>query len=150
MVPDDAEPTLQSMLRAEDLDGPTPDPWRAWKSFKRFMSLPVDADDDVASVQMQFRRFKDQETRLSLLLVRQFSDAAGGWLLPVHGVALELSIRIPGKPLLKSQEFWSFEFDSLHMFAQEVEATQEFQAAMNGHVFAAGVFSEDATTDDWD
>jgi hypothetical protein len=142
--PRDADATLASLLAQEQLDSAHPSPWRAWKVFKRFLTLPAECEDDTASFQCYVSPSANGDTILRCLFVRQFSEASGEFWEPYGGVALELQGLVQGRRTLADPELWSFDFPDPLAFEQAVEGLAEFQALCNGRVTDSEVFFADA------
>jgi hypothetical protein len=138
----DAEPTLRRMLAEARLDPDALEPWNAWKVFKAFLRIPADCDEDAASFQSGFDEEKSEESPFYVELVRQFSAVEDEREELIGRVVVELVYAPAGFAHVPASDAWSYDFPSLTEFAQHVEGTAVFQAAINQPVFESAVYAE--------
>ena len=139
----DAEETLGAMLAEAGMDPDVLDPWEAWKVFKRFLRVPMAAQAEKASFQCGIDRSDEPEPRFYMEIFRQFDEPAGKSTLPVGAVGLEFNFDPDTFPVAEEREIWG-EAGRLDVFIAAVEASPEFQAAMNARPVATGVWVERA------
>lgn len=131
-----ALPALQYMLADAGLAAPH-FPFRAaWDVFQKYLTIPSDAQDDVAGFQTTWVRENALDPVFEVRFCRQVTDTKGGWGSTARVVGIDF--RFEGAPVeMDEVEIWANDMGSLGQFMQKVEASTEFQYALQGRLIEA-------------
>jgi hypothetical protein len=131
-----ALPALQYMLADAGLEAPHFSFRAAWDVFQQYLTLPSDAQDDVAGFQTTWVRENALDPVFEVRLCRQVTDAKGAWGSTARVVGIDF--RFEGAPQTMGEvEVWANDFASLTQFIQKVQGNREFQYALEGRLIEA-------------
>lgn len=122
-----ASPLLRLMLALEGMEGPVIDPMRAWAVFRRFIALPAEAAQDVATFQATWVTEIDGPPILFCVLARQLTVSVRGMAETTRSIQVEFSFEAEYTDELEDIEAWSDEFETLDDFAAHVEELPHFE-----------------------
>ncbi|HEU4649221.1 MAG TPA: hypothetical protein VFS33_09190 [Gemmatimonadales bacterium] len=124
-----AGPTLERRLRDAGLDPDRLDPWPAWTVFKTYARDPVDADGDIAYVQVGMSDPTDEFIHVTFIRELDLADDAGE-LEPVREIVCDLGYDPDADLPAEERELCSLDFETFDDFVAAVEADPAFRAAM--------------------
>lgn len=138
----EAEEVLNKMLSESDFDINNPNPKLAWEVFKKFSNIKVDCADDALLFQCGVYGFTGEDL-FYFEFVRQFSFNIDEEY--DHMEQLQLSLYFKPNEQLRELEtsLWTYDFDSIDEFFNEVEKMHYFKIPIEKYVpFQAEVQQE--------
>jgi len=121
---------LRYLLASEGLElsyGPIA---TSWPIFKRFLGLPSEASDDVASFQVGHGDTDDPRF-LQAAFIRQMTDDAAGFAPGTRSTVLTYSWEFTSPPGIDPVELWSSDHPTLAAFVEAVESHKSFKALVD-------------------
>ena len=140
----EAEDKLGAMLEEAGLDPAHLDTWEAWKVFKLFARVPVEADGEGLAVQATGETTPDGLERVYLSFVRQFTAIEGEESAPIRFAGLELIFDWAEHQLDQDLDIWSYDFPTIQAFVASVEESPAFQRAAALRVLESSVVGGEA------
>ena|SRR5690242_15302474 len=131
-----ALPALQYMLADAGLAAPHFSFRAAWDVFQKYLTLPSDAEDDVAGFQTTWVRENALDPVFEVRFCRQVTDTRGAWGSTARVVGIDF--RFEGAPAeMDEVAIWATDVGSLKQFMEKVEASIEFRYALQGRLIEA-------------
>lgn len=137
-----AAPLLRPLLALEGMEPPDLDPERAWAVFKRFVSLPAESPQDLATFQAHWHTLSDDTPQLACLFARPLSDDATGFET-TRSIQIEYIYDLPYSERLAELEVWSDEFPSLDAFFAHVEKLPHFRMMREQSAVMCDLYAEE-------
>lgn len=139
-----AGPLLRLLLALEGMEPPDIDPARAWQVFRRFLALPSESVQDVASFQARWEGETGDAPVLFCTFVRQLTDEDPDAIAPrTRSIELEYSYDVPRVDQLPELDVWSDSYRSLDEFAAHVERLPHFRLMEREGASFCDIFVED-------